>query len=122
MGESKRVVIALGGNALQSGDDHGTSKAQLEIVKKTCKGLADIWEKGYEIVLVHGNGPQVGRIIIASEAGKNLTPSMPFDVCGAMSQGYIGYHIQQALGAELDRRGCDSPVVTLVTQVVVKGK
>lgn len=116
----KRVVIALGGNALQSKDGIGTSEAQLEILKKTSKHLADIREEGYEIVLVHGNGPQVGRIVLASEAAKELTPPMPFDVCGAMSQGYIGYHIQQTLGNELNKRGQGIPVVTLATQVVVE--
>lgn len=119
-GNGKRVVIALGGNALQSKEQPATSEAQLEMVKKTCKHLADIKEMGYEIVIVHGNGPQVGRIVLASEAAKDLTPPMPFDVCGAMSQGYIGYHIQQALGEELKKRGWDVPVVTLATQVVVE--
>jgi carbamate kinase len=118
--KGKRVVIALGGNALQSKVCPPTSEAQLDMVKKTCQHLADIKEAGYEIVIVHGNGPQVGRIVLASEAAKDFTPPMPFDVCGAMSQGYIGYHIQQALGGELRKRGWDLPVVSLVTQVLVE--
>lgn len=118
--KGKRVVIALGGNALQSQEKPATSEAQLDIVKNTCKHLADIIEKGYEIIIVHGNGPQIGRIVLASETAKDITPAMPFDVCGAMSQGYIGYHIQQALGFELKKRGRDMPVVTLATQVVVE--
>ncbi|NMR96122.1 carbamate kinase, partial [Vibrio parahaemolyticus] len=69
--------------------------------------------------VVHGNGPQVGRILLATEAAKDVTPPMPFDVCGAMSQGYIGYHIQQALRFALKKRGRDIPVVTVITQVVV---
>lgn len=71
------------------------------------------------MAVVHGNGPQVGGIILASEAAAEQTPGMPFDVCDAMSQGYIGYHLQQKLRAELLRRGRDIPVVTVVTQMVV---
>ena len=85
-----RLVIALGGNALQSGKAEPTAEAQLAVVKKTCEHIAQISQMGYEIAVVHGNGPQVGRILLASETAKEVTPSMPFDVCGAMSQGYIG--------------------------------
>lgn len=116
---AEKIVIALGGNALQSSKSDATAEAQLEVVKKTCEYIADISCQGYEIGLVHGNGPQVGRILLASEAAKDITPVMPFDVCGAMSQGYIGYHIQDALKAALKERGKDIPVVSLVTQVVV---
>ena len=119
MGNGKKIVVALGGNALQSGSGPATAEAQLEMVKNTSRYVAHIKEQGYEMVLVHGNGPQVGRIVLASEAAKMVTPPMPFDVCGAMSQGYIGYHIQQGLGQELRGRGLELPVVTLVTQVVV---
>ena len=114
-----KIVIALGGNALQSGKGEATAEAQLEVVKKTCAYIAVLSDMGYEIGLVHGNGPQVGRILLATEAANDITPAMPFDVCGAMSQGYIGYHLQQALGYELKKRGKDTPVLTVVTQVVV---
>ena len=114
-----KVVIALGGNALQSGSGPATAATQLEVVKNTCKYIADISNNGYEMAIVHGNGPQVGRILLATEAAKNVTPVMPFDVCGAMSQGYIGYHIQQALGFALKKIDRDVPVVTIATQVVV---
>lgn len=114
-----KVVIALGGNALQEAGTPATAEAQLEVVKKTASYIAEISEKGYEIAIAHGNGPQVGRILLASETASSVTPAMPFDVCGAMSQGYIGYHIQQALRQELAKRGKNIPVVTLVTQVVV---
>ncbi|HZK02313.1 MAG TPA: carbamate kinase [Anaerovoracaceae bacterium] len=114
-----RIVIALGGNALQEMNGKGTAEEQLSVVQKTCSYLADIVETGYQIVLVHGNGPQVGRILQASEAAGDVTPIMPFDVAGAMSQGYIGYHIQQALASELISRNISVPVVTVVTQVVV---
>ena len=119
MNERKRIVVALGGNALQSSKGEATAEAQLQVVQKTCDYLADLVEKGYEIVVVHGNGPQVGRILLASETAKDVVPAMPFDVCGAMSQGYNGYHIQQALRQKLCQRGIRLPVATLVTQVVV---
>lgn len=115
-----KVVIALGGNALQSKDGPATAEAQLEVVKQTCDYIAEIVMRNYEIAIVHGNGPQVGRILLASETAKDITPVMPFDVCGAMSQSYIGYHIQQSLNRSLAKRGRgDIPIVTLVTQVVV---
>lgn len=115
----EKIVIALGGNALQSKDSEPTAEAQLEVVKKTCGYIAEISQRGYEMAVVHGNGPQVGRIVLASETAKTVVPPMPFDVCGAMSQGYIGYHIQQALKYALSIRGKNYPVVTLATQVVV---
>ncbi len=115
----KRVVIALGGNALEKKGLPPTAESQLEVVKQTVGYIADIIEQGYEVIVSHGNGPQVGRILLASEGSKELTPAMPFDVCGAMSQGYIGYHLQQALQIEMSKRKISKPVVTLVTQVVV---
>ena len=115
----KKIVVALGGNALQSGNGGATAEAQLEVVKKTSEYLAEISSRGYEMAVVHGNGPQVGRILQAYEAAKDVTPVMPFDVCGAMSQGYIGYHIQQCLRYALAKKGKNSPVVTLATQMVV---
>lgn len=116
---AEKIVIALGGNALQSGKSEATAEAQLEVVKKTCEFIADISTSGYEMGIVHGNGPQVGRILLASETAKDVTPAMPFDVCGAMSEGYIGYHLQQALKHSLKKRGKDFPVLTVVTQMVV---
>ena len=115
----KRIVIALGGNALQEAGKPATAESQLEVVEKTSAYIADIIEAGYDVVIAHGNGPQVGRIVLQNESASNVTPAMPFDVCGAMSQGYIGYHIQQGLSKVLRQRGIQKQVVTLVTQVVV---
>jgi len=116
----EKIVIALGGNALQDAKGPATADAQLDVVKRTCKYIAEIVKRGHEIAIVHGNGPQVGRILLASETAKETTPAMPFDVCGAMSQGYIGYHIQQGMKPALAGIGRgDIPVVTLVTQMVV---
>lgn len=117
---AEKIVVALGGNALQSGKAEPTAEAQLQVVRNTCERIADISEMGYEVAVVHGNGPQVGRILLASETAKDVTPAMPFDVCGAMSQGYIGYHLQQALKYALNKRNQDIPVVTIATQMVVE--
>lgn len=117
--ENLKLVVALGGNALQEAGTPATAEAQLEVVKKTSEHIAELSCRGYELAVVHGNGPQVGRIVLASEAAASVTPTMPFDVCGAMSQGYIGYHIQQGLREALAKRNKKVPVVTLVTQVIV---
>ncbi len=115
----KKLVIALGGNALQEAGKPATAQAQLEVVEKTSEYIADIVERGYEVIVAHGNGPQVGRIVIQNEVASASTPAMPFDVCGAMSQGMIGYHIQQGLSKVLRHRGINKNVVTIVTQVMV---
>ena len=120
MEKVERLVIALGGNALQSKDSGSTAEAQLSVVRETCEHIAELSVGGYEVAVVHGNGPQVGRILLASETAKEVVPAMPFDVCGAMSQGYIGYHIQQALRYALAKRNKNTPVVSLVTQMVVE--
>ena len=115
----QKVIIALGGNALQSKDSGPTAEAQLEVVKKTSEHIAEIKEKGYMMAIVHGNGPQIGRILQSSEGSKDIVPVMPFDVCGAMSQGYIGYHIQQALKYSLAKKNMNVPVSSIVTQIIV---
>ena len=117
---ASKIVSALGGNALQSGNGPATAEAQLEVVRKTCEHIAQISDMGYELAIVHGNGPQVGRILLASETAREVTPAMPFDVCGAMSQGYIGYNLQQGLKHALNLRNRDIPVVTVATQVIVE--
>lgn len=116
---SKRIVIALGGNALEKKSLPPTAESQLMVVRETVTYITDVIEQGHEVIIVHGNGPQVGRIVLASEGSSELTPAMPFDVCGAMSQGYIGYHLQQSMHMELVCRGIKKLVVTTITQVVV---
>ena len=114
---AKRIVVALGGNALGN-----TPEEQLELVRHTAKTIVDLAQDGYEVIVGHGNGPQVGMINLAMEfsctKGGN-TPYMPFPECGAMSQGYIGYHLQQAIQQELKTRGVDKECAAIVTQVVV---
>ena len=114
-----KVVVALGGNALEDKALPPTAASQLQVAGRMAEYLAELSCAGYELAIVHGNGPQVGRILLASETAADVTPAMPFDVCGAMSQGYIGYHLQQSLTAALRRRGRNIPVVTVVTQMVV---
>ena len=112
-----RIVIALGGNALGN-----TPYEQLDLVTETAKPIVDLIEAGNEVIIAHGNGPQVGMINLAmsaaAEAGA-VKSDMPFPECGAMSQGYIGYHLQNAIGNELAKRGINKPVATIVTQVLV---
>lgn len=116
----KKIVVALGGNALGS-----TPEEQLSLVKKTASTIVDLSEN-YDVIIGHGNGPQVGMInnamaFSASNGGE--TPAMPFPECGAMSQGYIGYHLVQSIQNELAKRGIkDRPVACLITQVVVDEK
>ena len=113
------IVIALGGNALQQGKGPADSNSQLAVIHHTAAQLVRILKTGQRLAIVHGNGPQVGRIVLQNEAAAHITPAMPFDVCGAMSQGMIGYHIQQALGELMAAEGLSGQPVTLVTQVRV---
>ncbi len=116
---AKTVVIALGGNAILQPGQKGVYEEQLENVRKTCVQVVAMMEDGYRVVITHGNGPQVGNILIQNEAGSGQVPAMPLDVCGAESQGLIGYMIQQSLSNLLRGSGESTPVVTLVTQMVV---
>ncbi|HEX2954600.1 MAG TPA: carbamate kinase [Bacillota bacterium] len=120
MGSHRKVVIALGGNALQDTHTTGRAEEQFAVVKRTAEIITDIkCIFGYELAVVHGNGPQIGRILLAYETAAAVTPVMPLNVCTAMSQGYIGYHLQQGLSHALANRNRPLPVVTLITQVVV---
>ncbi|WP_067142859.1 carbamate kinase [Oceanivirga salmonicida] len=112
-----RLVIALGGNALGKNPNE-----QLELVKSTAKAIVSMAKEGHEVIIGHGNGPQVGMINLAMDYAANgevKTPYMPFAECGAMSQGYIGYHLQQAIREELKKENLDREVATIVTQVLV---
>ncbi|MGX7263084.1 carbamate kinase [Enterococcus crotali] len=117
----KRVVVALGGNAL--GDN---LTEQMTAVKDTSKAIADLIEAGYEVILSHGNGPQVGMIQLAMEelslSDPNKYPTIPLSVCVAMSQSYIGYDLQNALREELLGRNLEQAVGTVITQVAVDPK
>lgn len=115
----RSVVITLGGNAILPARGTGTFEEQLSITRSTMEPIATLVKEGVRVVLSHGNGPIVGNILIRNEAVRDQIPPMPLDVCGADSQGGIGYMMQQALQNELHRIGLDRTVVTMVTQVVV---
>lgn len=112
----KTIVIALGGNALGK-----TPEEQLELVKKTAKNIVDLIEAGNNVVITHGNGPQVGMINLAMEESHKIidSPEMPFAECGAMSQGYIGYHLQNAINEKLRENNIEKKCATIITQVEV---
>jgi carbamate kinase len=115
-----KIVIALGGNALGN-----TPEEQLKLITGTATSIVDLIEQGNDVVIAHGNGPQVGMINLgmstAAEAGA-IKAAMPFPECGAMSQGYIGYHLQNGIHNEMQRRGINKCVATVVTQVLVDEK
>ncbi|AIC15849.1 BMP family ABC transporter substrate-binding protein [Nitrososphaera viennensis] len=119
MQQIQTVVIALGGNALLKRDDKGTFAEQFANVQAAAKGIADLLQKGYRVVLTHGNGPQVGATVLRHEAAKNTVPPFPLYACNAETQGMIGYMVVQGLQNELDARGIKKSVVSLVTRVVV---
>ncbi|WP_311537609.1 carbamate kinase [uncultured Anaerococcus sp.] len=114
---NKKILVALGGNALGN-----TPTEQKKTVKITASAIAGLVNEGYKIIVCHGNGPQVGMINLAMSAGAEVNdkvPYMPFAECGAMSQGYIGYHLQNALENEFIKEKIENPVVSLVSQVMV---
>lgn len=118
-----KIVLALGGNALQSNPKDTSPESQLLTCRETAKFIVDLIEDGHSISIVHGNGPQVGQILSTIEYGHKANPDnnvlVPFDVCGAYSQGYIGYHLQNSIQCELKRRKIDKSVATVITQMLV---
>jgi len=114
------IVVALGGNAILQPRQKGTIQEQLENVDIACRHLTEIISSGkYKMVITHGNGPQVGNILLQNEAAKDLTPPMPLDVCGAATQGTMGYIIQQTLANHLRAAVQQHNITTVVTQVIV---
>jgi carbamate kinase len=117
-----RVVVALGGNALSPPQGTGSVEEMRAVLLTTAAALADLVAAGTSLVLTHGNGPQVGRLLLQQELAAADVPPMPMDVCGALSQGQLGYLVAQSLDNELRLRGLSSRVLSLVTQVVVAGR
>jgi carbamate kinase len=115
----KTAVIAVGGNSLILDPKHEDVASQWNAVHETCKHIADMIERGWNLVITHGNGPQVGFILRRNELAEHEVHSTPLDVIGADTQGSIGYMIAQALGNEFKRRGINRPIVAVVTQVLV---
>jgi carbamate kinase len=115
----KRILVALGGNAILRHKEKGTKEEQFENVRETCRHLVALMKRGYRIAITHGNGPQVGDILLKNELSKHVLPPMPLDVCGAESQGMIGYMLQQSMYNEMRAAGIYRPIATFLTQVVV---
>lgn len=114
-----KIVVALGGNALQKNGEL-TAQVQEEVAKETVQKLIPLIKDGHELVIVHGNGPQVGNLVLHEEAGNSpSTPAMPLHVSVGMTQGMIGYWIQKALKEELSKNGISKNATTIVTQVEV---
>jgi len=115
----KLAVVAIGGNSITKAGQRGTIAEQFANARETASHIAGMIEKGWDVVITHGNGPQVGNILLRAEMASTVLPNLPLDTCGADSQGGMGYMIQQVLGSELAKKGITRDVVTVVTQVVV---
>ncbi|MBN1316656.1 MAG: carbamate kinase, partial [Anaerolineales bacterium] len=117
--KKKTAVIAIGGNSLIIDKQHEDVPSQVKAVEETCKHVADMIERGWNLVITHGNGPQVGFILRRNELADGEVHTTPLDVIGADTQGSIGYMIAQALSNEFKRRGINRPIASVVTQVLV---
>ncbi|MBI4279245.1 MAG: carbamate kinase [Armatimonadetes bacterium] len=115
----RMAVVAIGGNSLIKDDADPSVAAEIEALTETAAHLGALVAQGWDVVITHGNGPQVGFNLLRSEMAARVAPVLPLDVLGAQTQGSLGYMIQQVLGNELRRRNMDRPVVSVVTQVVV---
>jgi carbamate kinase len=113
------TVLALGGNAILQRNQKGSFQEQYENVRSTTAEIAALVDDGLRIVIVHGNGPQIGATVIRHEMGRTKVPPLPLHACGAETQGFLGYIIQQSLRDELSKRGRKKEVATLITQVIV---
>ena len=113
------LVIALGGNAIKKAEEEGTYEEQLRNVKETCKQILEVIVRGYRVVITHGNGPQAGNLLIQQEDSVRLVPTQPLDVVGAMTQGQIGYMLQQSLTNYGQELGLSIQVAVVLTQVAV---
>lgn len=115
----KTIVLAMGGNAITKAKEKGTRDEQWCNIKSTCRHIVELVKQGHKIVITHGNGPQVGNLLLKNEMAKEAVPPMPLDVCVSNTQGSLGYAICQTLGEYLAQAGLRNKVVALVTQVVV---
>jgi len=118
----KRIVIALGGNAIKLPHQRGTYEEQFANVRAASHHMVEFIKRGFEVVITHGNGPQVGSLLVQQETGASQVPAQPMDICTAMTQGQLGYILQQTLMNELKSYNLHFNVVTLITQVLVDRK
>ena len=119
---SKLIVVALGGNAILKAHQIGIVEEQLENIRITWEQLLKMIMKGHKIIIAHGNGPQIGNLLIQQEEAHSTVPAMPMDVCGAMSQGQIGYMLEQVLHNLLLANGIHRDILTVITQVMVNSE
>ncbi len=117
--KTKTFIIALGGNSILRAKEKGTAEEQYENLDRTAEQLLDLLSSGSRVVITHGNGPQVGNLLLADEAAKNVVPPMPLDVLGAQTEGYMGYMLQNTLANHLRQAGAPHNITTVVTQVIV---
>ena len=117
--KTKTFVVALGGNSILRAKEKGTAEEQYENLDRTAEQLLDLLSSGSRVVITHGNGPQVGNLLLADEAAKNVVPPMPLDVLGAQTEGYMGYMIQNTLANHLRQAGAPHNITAVVTQVIV---
>ncbi len=115
----KTILLAIGGNSLIRSGEKGTMAEQLANARRTAREVVGLIREGYKVVVTHGNGPQVGAVLLRSEAGATQVPAWPLDVCGAATQGEIGYILEQAILAELHAAGLEVPVISVMTQTIV---
>jgi carbamate kinase len=119
---SKRVLVALGGNAILQHKEKDTAEEQIANVRTTCAHLVRLIQDGCKLAITHGNGPQVGDILLKNELAEDILSPMPLDICGAQTQGMIGYMFQQAMRNAVKKEGLDISVVSLITQTIVDEK
>ncbi|MDP7415988.1 MAG: carbamate kinase [Dehalococcoidales bacterium] len=117
--KSKIFVIALGGNSILRAKEKGTTVEQYQNLDRTAEQLLNLLSSGNRVIITHGNGPQIGNLLLADEAAKNVVPPMPLDVLGAQTEGYMGYMIQNTLANHLRQAGASHNITTVVTQVIV---
>lgn len=116
---AKKLLIALGGNAILKAREKGTFEEQMKNIEIVCNELIKIIEMGFKVIITHGNGPQVGNLAIQQEYAIHEIPAQPLHILNAMTQGQIGYMIQQTLRNKLIMKGINKPVITIITQVLV---
>ena len=114
-----RVLVALGGNAMTGPDGSAAPHAQRHAISRAMSHVADLVASGHEVAITHGNGPQVGNILVKNELAAHVVPPVPLDWCGAQTQGTIGFTMLDALEASLARRGAKRPVAAIVTRTLV---
>lgn len=114
------VVIAIGGNAINKNDQEGTAIQQFQNVREVSNSIANLVEKGYRVVITHGNGPQVGILMMKNEISRGIVPTYPLELCGAQTSGSIGYIIQQCLQNSLKERKIDKQIVTVLTETLIR--